>query len=301
MENFCTQFNESGPDRRRDALKLYMLSLTVLALAACSNPFSSDDPAPVGLDEAVLQEPDPAPLQTGDERFFPLPGGASMAFIWIEAGSFAMGDWVGAAGADCIPRHRVEITRGFWLGKYEITQAQWVSVLGIYPSTRVGDDLPVEEVSWSDVQEYIRHINQAEGQIRYRLPTEAEWEYAARGGTTTTWPFGDNEALLDEYAHRLVEAGFNGMLPVGSKKPNPWGLHDMIGNVSEWIQDWYAFDYYVHTPLVDPPGPQIGWGRVLRGGSYNFAQSESLTPAWRGYDWPSNRETGTGARLVRIP
>jgi formylglycine-generating enzyme required for sulfatase activity len=168
----------------------------------------------------------------------------------------------------------VEISQPFYLGKYAVTQAQWEAVMGNNPSRFKGDpNQPVEHVSWDEVQGFIDNLNAKEGKTTYRLPTEAEWEYACRAGTTTVYSFGDSPVLLSEYAWYSDNA--KGMTrPVGQLQPNDWGLYDMHGNVWEWVQDWYSRDYYLQSPSHNPTGPDQGRGRVLRGGSwFNIGRS----------------------------
>ena len=162
-----------------------------------------------------------------------------MEFMLIPAGTFMMGSEKGYA--DEKPQHRVTISRPFYLGKYEVTQAQWEAVMGNNPSRFDGRNNPVEQVSWEDVRVFIARLNAHEGHTRYRLPTEAEWEYAARAGSTSAYSFGDDAARLGQYAWYGDNSGKT-THPVGQKLPNAWGLHDMHGNVWEWVQGWYG-DY----------------------------------------------------------
>ena len=192
--------------------------------------------------------------------------------------------------------HEVRISKPFYLGKYEVTQKEWQAVMGSNPSRFTGDaNLPVESVSWQDVQAFIQKLNAKEGGTRYRMPTEAEWEYAARAGTTTTYSFGNNEGQLGEHAWYAANAGSK-MHPVGQKKPNAWGLHDMHGNVWEWVQDWYG--PYVAGTVTDPQGPSSGAGRVHRGGGWN-AGAGFCRAAIRGGVAPGYRYDGRGFRLLR--
>ena len=135
------------------------------------------------------------------------------------------------------PQHEVTISKGFFLGKFPVTQGQWEEVMGSNPSFVKGTYRPVSWVSWYDVQEFITKLNDTAGKKLYRLPTEAEWEYACRAGTTTRWSFGDDVSKLKEYAW-YVESIPYGLHDVAKKLTNPWGLYDMHGNVSEWVQDW---------------------------------------------------------------
>jgi len=164
------------------------------------------------------------------------------------------------------PQHRVRITKPFYLGVYEVTQAEYEKVMGEDPSNFKGPSHPVEPVSWNDAVEFCKRLSAKEGKT-YRLPTEAEWEYACRAGSTTLYSFGDDPASLGQHAwHRGNSHG--AARRVGQKKPNTWGLHDMHGNVWEWCADWWAEDYYAVSPTDDPPGPETTTYRVIRGGCW---------------------------------
>jgi formylglycine-generating enzyme required for sulfatase activity len=197
-----------------------------------------------------------------------------MEFVLIPAGSFMMGVTEDSQGyyAEEGPRHRVTISQPFYLGKYEVTQQQWAALMDKDFSKFKGRDNPVHFVSWDAAQEFIQRLNQKEGTDKYRLPTEAEWEYAARAGTSSLYWFGNDDKNFGEY--EWYEGNCGGQIhPVGQKRPNAWGLYDMQGNVSEWVQDWFQKDYYAHSPQQDPKGPasgecviKSGACRVMRGG-----------------------------------
>jgi len=192
-----------------------------------------------------------------------------MEFVLIQPGEFDMGSPTNEVGRynDEGPVHHVTIPDPFYMSKYEVTQKQWSEVMGSNPSFFKGDNLPVEKVSWNDVQEFIKKLNEKNGAVKYRLPSEAEWEYAARAGKTTRYSFGDNESDLDEYAFYSDNSG-DKTQSVGQKKPNPWGLYDMHGNVWEWVQDeWH--DNYESAP-TDGSAWEDGSGavRVIRGGGW---------------------------------
>jgi formylglycine-generating enzyme required for sulfatase activity len=212
-----------------------------------------------------------------------------MNFVRIPAGEFQMGS--GNSG-DESPVHRVKISRDFEMGKCEVTQAQWQAVMGNNPSHFKGDNLPVEEVSWNDVQEFIKKLNQADSKYQYRLPTEAEWEYACRAGTT-----GDYAGDIDAMAWYSSNSN-NQTHPVGQKQANKWGLYDMHGNVWEWCQDWYDSNYYRQSPGADPKGPTAGTYRVFRGGCWRNLAGDCRA-AHRGNDSPGNRYGNLGFRLLR--
>jgi formylglycine-generating enzyme required for sulfatase activity len=166
-----------------------------------------------------------------------------MEFVLIPAGEFDIGSKNETERWDVEnPVHRVNISKAFYMGKYEVTQKQWRDVMGNNPSSFEGDNLPVETVSWNEVQEFIKKLNEKEGSNKYRLPTEAEWEYAARAGTTTPHFFGNNESKLGDYAW-YDSNSYRVTHDVGQKKPNPWGLYDMYGNVLEWVQDKWHDNY----------------------------------------------------------
>ena len=221
-----------------------------------------------------------------------------MEFVLIPSGSFMMGSDPNfeEAHRDESPSHKVIISQPFYLGKYEVTQAQWLAVMGSNPSKFKGRNNPVEMVSWHDTQEFIRRLNAQEGHERYRLPTEAEWEYAARAGTSTTYFFGDDKNALSRYAWYHENAN-EAPRPVGQKPPNAWGLYDVHGNVREWVQDWYGETYYANSPDTDPKGPSSGKKRVDRGGSWGF-NAVFCRSAFRGDVLPDARMGYLGFRLA---
>ena len=194
------------------------------------------------------------------------------------------------------PVRTVRISKSFYLGIYEVTQGQWEAVMGDNPSRFTGDpNRPVERVSWEEVQQFIDEFNAREGGTKYRLPTEAEWEYAARAGSTTAYSFGDDNGQLSKYAWFGDNAG-NTTHPAGQLQANAWGLYDMHGNVWEWVQDWYG--KYTAEPVTDPQGPAAGSGRVIRGGGW-YGVAGSCRSASRGSDAPGDRFGDLGFRLLR--
>jgi len=196
-----------------------------------------------------------------------------------------------------VPQHRVRISKGFYMSVTEVTQAQWQAVMGSNPSCFFkgflglgkNEDLPVECVEWDDAVEFCRKLSQKEGK-GYRLPTEAEWEYACRAGTTTRFYFGDGDSQLSDYAWHAGNSRRK-THTVGQKKPNAFGLYDMHGNVSELCSDWYDEGYYSQSPADDPKGPSTGQYFVRRGGCWyddarycRVATRNHVSPVHSGYD-----------------
>ncbi len=193
------------------------------------------------------------------------------------------------------PAHSVTLF-GFYIGKYEVTQAQWEAIMGGNPSYFKGDNLPVENVSWNDIQEFIQKLNQKTGE-RYRLPTEAEWEYAARGGNKSRGYKYSGSNDVGTVAWYYENSGRK-THPVGQKQPNELGIYDMSGNVQEWCQDWYNYSGYSSDPQTIPTGPSSGSARVIRGGSWSV-DAKYTRVSCRGYWRPLNKDRYYGFRLVR--
>ena len=213
-----------------------------------------------------------------------------MEFALVPAGEFDMGDESGPDSRR--PVTRVQISRAFYMGKHEVSQRQWEAVMGSNPSRfpACGDDCPVEQVSWVDAQEFARKLNEKEDTTLYRLPTEAEWEYAARAGTTGERYFPDMDAIA-WYEGNSEDTTH----PVGAKRANSFGLYDMLGNVWEWVEDW--FGPYPGGTVTDPVGPSEGSRRVVRGGGYSRPADENSATA-RGAGPPSTRYYNVGLRLA---
>lgn len=270
-------------------------------------------------------------LHAGDTKTITLPGGVTMEMVWCPPGSFTMGSPASEQGRDDSEiRHSVTLTKGFWLGKYEVTQRQWESVMGTNPARFQSSDRPVEHVSWEDCQAFIRAVRCANSKLAVRLPTEAEWEYACRAGTETALPNGRdliiygecNGPALDDIAwyggnssvgfelsngydttnwkEKQSSGGFAGTHPVGRKSANAWGLHDMIGNVLEWCSDWYNADYRVAVDPENTSSPQTlkdgVTRRVNRGGSW-IGDARFCRSACRLGSRSSGRDDDLGFRL----
>lgn len=220
-----------------------------------------------------------------------------MDFQLIEAGNFVMGT---SRYAYSQPTREVRLGDPFYIGKYEVTQAQWEAVMGSNPSQTKGDDLPVESVSWNDVQEFISILNDMEGTTKYRLPTEAEWEYTVKAGNSTSYSFGEiggkEGPFLKDYAWYQVNSDGR-THKVGEKIPNPWGIYDMHGNVAEFVQDSWVDSY--SGAKEDGSAVEKGESslRVVRGGSYS-SKENALESAYRTRVDPRDGNPNTGFRLV---
>ena len=221
----------------------------------------------------------------GETAILTLPGGVAMEMVWCPPGTFTMGSPAGEDNEK--PPHPTTLTKGFWMGKTEVTQAQWKSVMGSNPSSKKGDDRPVENVSWNDCQAFCKDTG-------LQLPTEAQWEYACRAGSTGPYAGTGN---LDEMGWHGGNSGW-GAHPVGTKHPNAWGLSDMHGNVWEWCAD--AYGNYPAGAVVEPQGPPSGLSRVLRGGCWND-HADACTSSARGSTGPSSENFRCGFRLVGTP
>lgn len=232
------------------------------------------------------------------EKAFTLPGGATLTTVWVDPGSFTMGSPSSEPLRDSNegPQHQVTISKGFYLGKYEVTQRQWESVMNTrpwsgQPSVVDNPDHPAVHLSWEDTQAFIQKINAAETAPVYRLPTEAEWEFACRAGSGSRWSFGDQESRLRDYAWydaNALNAGEDYAHRVGAKQANPWGLHDMHGNIAEWTLDQHDPDYYkqfVSTLAASPWNKATKpYPHVARGGSWDDEPEQLRSAARRASD-----------------
>lgn len=247
-----------------------------------------------------------ASAQTGASQTVMLPGNIPLEMVWIPAGCFMMGCYPNEQDAypDEAPQHPVTLSRGFWMGKYEVTQQQWRAIMQTAPWTgqKFVADIPQSPavcISWQQTQEFIEKLNRYTGDT-FRLPSEAEWEYACRAGTTTRFYWGDDLAFrgIDDQAwwrRTALNTDQKFARRVGSKLPNPWGLHDMGGNVYEWCHDWYA--PYPDGPQTDYAGSENGKKKVNRGGSW-ITIGGCCRSARRGYDIPSAAYDDLGFRLL---
>ena len=281
----------------------------------------------------------PCLLQAQEEITVELPGGETMEMVWIEPGTFTMGttqqqvdellqDGIPDEGpCPCggpptpkfteweLPAHEVTLTRGFYLGKFEVTQQIWESVMGTTPwegapASFQDPDFPTHRIEWRDARAFMARLNEAVGDSLYRLPTEAEWEYACRAGTTTLWSFGDDPSLNPRNdlsgppfgLKKYEEYGFTGgiLTAVGSLKPNPWGLYDMYGNAEELVLESTLYPY-TEEAQVDPIGviPANPDGGLTRGGEAEV--NGHNVEAWRsGRSGSRSRSSDHGRRSFRV-
>ena len=229
--------------------------------------------------------------KSGDTRTINLPGGAKMDMIWCAPGKFMMGSPKAEIGRfDDEPLHEVTLTKGFWLGKYEVTQAQWQSVMGLNPSRFKGPNMPVENVAWEDCQIFINKVNSVLGGAA-RFPTEAEWEYACRAGSNAPV---SGSGKLSEMAW-YDENSDSHTHEVGANLPNAWGFYDMHGNVLEWCSDWFSQHHGMKS--VNPKGPPNGSFKILRGGCWFFYANDCRS-AYRLKRDPCIRNSIYGFRLA---
>jgi len=302
-------FLEGQCEDRVNALELFGRQ------ASLDLTFSSDDTAAADLvigtqsTQYALDRTFEGDCRGDVQGIKPLTNSLGMTFAYIPPGRFTMGSPESEPGrADIENQHLVTLTKGFYMQTTEVTQGQWVAVMGSNPSgfAECGDDCPVETVSWDDAQEFIVQLN-AMGDGTYRLPTEAEWEYAARAGSDlafTNGDIGDATAHTCDLDPNLDEVGWycgnsgDSTHPVAQKDSNPWGLYDMHGNVWEWVQDRYG-EKYPTGSVTDPTGPSAGDLRVYRSGSWLQVPAASRSAA-RKYDSPEyHRTNNLGFRVVR--
>lgn len=250
-----------------------------------------------------------APGNLGHAETIQLPGSVPLEMKWLSAGSFWMGAYVDEQDSheNEFPQHRVTLSHGFWIGTCEVTKAQWQAVMGTTPwkgreFVSQSPDSPAVYISWNDAHAFVHKLNEMKlpgGRI-FRLPTEAEWEYACRAGTRTRFFWGDDPHHddIDQYAWTRTTVLLTDQKyarPVGLKKPNPWGLFDMSGNVKEWCQDWMG--PYSAQPVTDPTGPSTGKQRVRRGGNWTSTGGKSRSARRSRVD-PGDRMTDLGFRLA---
>ena len=230
-------------------------------------------------------------LEYGDTITIELDG-CEIVLNKITAGSFKMGSYEGIGDEDELPVREISITEDFYMGIYEITQAQWEAVMGDNPSSFKGEDLPVETISWEEAVKFCKKLSKLSG-YDVGLPTEAQWEYACRAGTDTKWFFGDDENLYGIYGEIDTDVK---TYAVGSFEPNPNGLYDMYGNVMEWCKDYYRSEYLADD-LENPTGPKSGEAKVSRGGGWGVSP-DTCRSGYRNACGANDATDGIGLRIV---
>ena len=220
-----------------------------------------------------------------------------MKLVPIQPGEFLMGCPEEESGENAV--HRIRITKPYYIGMFAVTQAEFISVMNENPSLYQGKKRPVEHLSWKQADAFCKRLSEIQAEKsagrRYRLPTEAEWEYACRAGSTTDFAFGEHlEPTQANFSDNDTEYTPQPTMPVGSFEPNAWGLYDMHGNVWEWCADWFDDSYYERSEFEDPKGPEHGTHHTLRGGSSSVADYECRS-FYRGeasMDKPRNENQG---------
>ena len=280
--NTCERRFKGKMDQFFDVMPELANEITGLfSVASTFTPTPLPKPTPT---TSPIQEPITTPLSEVSQTLIPSPqstqsqqtnsaqnnltinlgNNISLEMVFIRGGGFIMGTNDGEI--DELPAHKVTVS-DFWIGKYEVTQAQWQLTMGFNPSNWKGDNLPVEKVTWYEAMNFCRKLTQKTG-YQFSLPTEAQWEYACRAGSTGKYFFGEREPELTEYAWFTLNSGGK-THPVGQKKPNPWGLYDMYGNVWEWCADWYHGNYYTAPTNGESWEVPKGGDKVYRGGWFN--------------------------------
>jgi formylglycine-generating enzyme required for sulfatase activity len=268
-----------------------LLAVLLVAMTGCGSETKQEEQPATPAETASSPETPNGSDESSAKAGVPAVNSIGMRFVPIPAGTFTMGEDHEA--------HQVTLTQPFELGVYEVTQEQYEAVMGTNPSHFKGPQNPVEVVSWAEAVEFCRKwsdlpAEKSAGYV-YRLPTEAEWEYACRAGTQSIYSFGDSDSELGDYAWYTDNSGGT-THPVGGKTPNAWGLYDMHGNVWEWCQDRYGS--YPSGAVTDPTGPSSGSRRVTRGGSW-FYHSVHCRSVWRVWFPPDYRLNHLGFRVLR--
>ena len=275
-----------------------------------TRPAAADKKWPFDAAEARRRQQEAArTLAAQAEVALDVGRGVKMKLVLIPAGTFVRGSPPTEKGRRDEPRHTVTISTPFWMGVTEVTQAQWLAVMGTSPwrgrkDVRPAAECPAANISWNDASAFCVELGRKTRPAGWlvRLPTEAEWEYACRAGSAARFCFGDDESNLSDYAWYIkntVQAGRNHAQGVARKRPNAWGLYDMHGNVVEWCMDWYGKYASAGVTAADPRGPTSGRMRVLRGGAFNVDDLPRC--AVRDWSLPGNGESYTGFRVVAHP
>ncbi len=243
---------------------------------------------------ACSKEKNLAADSQGKSITIPLEG-CQIVLNRIDAGSFLMGSYEGVGDEDELPVREITLTKDYYMGIYEVTQAQWEAVMGNNPSGFKGESLPVETVSWEDAVTFCEKLSEISG-YNVSLPTEAQWEYACRAGSESKWFFGENDTEYGTYGETNMDAK---TYSAGSFQPNPNGLYDMYGNVMEWCLDYYRAEY-LKDDLTDPTGPKSGEAKISRGGGWGESP-DNCRSAYRNACGADSATDGIGFRIVINP
>jgi formylglycine-generating enzyme len=296
----CKYFGDIKMFSRLTAFSLIFVFIFITGLLLIPGCGSG---SPVDTLPTPTPTPTPAPKETLNAD---CGGGLTLELVKIPAGTFRMGDIAGnGVSAKEKPVHNVTLTKDYYLGAHEVTQAQWKAVMGTEPwkgkiYVKEQDDCPAVHVSWDDAIAFCTKLNQLNSGRTFRLPTEAEWERACRAETETVYSFGDNSSVLGNYAWWDGNAWSANEIyahPVGQKIKNGYDLFDMHGNVWEWCNDWYGETYYTSSPAADPTGPTSGSDHVLRGGSWGSFEGNCRS-ATRYSSPPAYADRYIGFRVV---
>ena len=296
---------------RQRSLKLVVIALTLICFAGAFAGSKVVRPlgerTPTNAQEAqTLQKNKAAELNVPIEKTVTMDANVTMDFVFIPAGKFHMGSPrdVAKSEGDEEPMHQVNITKGFYMGKYEVTQKQYLAIMKYHKGMNfIGDQLPVDNLEWYQAGTFIEKLAQ-NTKLKFRLPTEAEWEYACRAGTETAFYTGKtispdqaNYDCDETYMGGPQGSPYDETREVGSYPANPFGLYDMSGNIWEWCSDWYDDNYYNFSPENDPQGPHKGGKKVIRGGSWNEGPDTLRSSDRKGRDPKSDRKS-VGFRVV---
>ena len=293
---FCDGYDSEEGTVKLKASTPSNLQITLSKEATATQQSTISQPI-VAQQPTVVQQPVVQPMVTNSDNIsIPVKDGISIDMVRVEAGTFTMGATPEMENPrdNEKPAHQVTLTNDYYIGKYEVTQALWQAVMGNNPSLSKGKNLPVEEVSWKDCQKFISKLNSITGKM-FRLPTEAEWEYAARGGNKSVgYQYSGSNNLSDVAWYSQNGRGLT-TYAVGSKQANELGIYDMIGNVSEWCQDRYG--KYNSSSQTNPTGANSGTKRIKRGGDF-LSLDYNCRSSSRSYSSPAFRCIGLGLRLV---
>lgn len=284
--------------------KIIAIGMILLAVGCWAAAKDKDVKAAAEPNASVLQKEAADKAGLPLEKLLELGNDVNIVVIFIPAGEFDMGSPMDEPER-CSDegQHHVKLTKAFYIGKFEVTQLQYRTLMNDNPSKFGGDKLPVENVSWYEAQRFLKKLSDKTG-MKFRLPSEAEWEYACRAGTKTAFNTGTtidsdiaNYDATKPYANGIIGVYLKRTAEVGSYAPNAFGLYDMHGNVWEWCNDIYDEDYYKKSPLLDPKGPAEGKPKVIRGGAWD-TYAYKCRSAYRNHRWPKADESIVGFRVV---